>query len=114
MGYAIRGLKLFFTSEVHAIYHSVAALLVIAMGYIFNVNLTQWALLIIAIGLVFASEFANTVIERMMNFVHPDKHQQVEHIKDMAAGMVLFSSMIAVALGILVFAPYLKEYITLF
>ena len=108
---AFRGLILFFTSELHALYHSIAAVIVIAFGFIFGVNLTEWAVLTIAIGLVFTSEFANTVIERMMNMIHPDRHQEVGRIKDMAAGMVLFCSLIAVVLGILVFSPYILEFI---
>ena len=108
---ALRGVKLFFTSELHAVYHSIAALLVIVAGIVFGVNPMEWVLLVIAIALVFVSEFVNTIIERIIDIFYPEKHAKVGKIKDMAAGMVLFSSLIAVILGVIVFYPYIIAFI---
>ncbi len=107
LGFAIKGIKAFFSLELHAIYHSVAAVAVIVAGIILGVNRYEWALLIIAISLVFICEMLNTTIEWIMNLLHPQHHKKAAMIKDLAAGFVLFSSFMAVILGIIVFYPYI-------
>lgn len=103
--YALRGLGFFYRSEIHALYHGLAAALVIAAGFIFNISRLDWMIVIIAIALVIISEMINTAIESLLDFIHPEKHPHVGNIKDLTAGIVLFSALIAVALGIFVFYP---------
>lgn len=107
LGFAGKGLRYFFKQELHAMYHSIAAIAVVAAGSIFDVSRTDWAILIIAIALVFTSEIINTTIEKFMDLLHPQHHPKAGLVKDLAAGMVLFCSFIAIILGIIVFYPYI-------
>ncbi len=107
MRFAVKGIAAFFRSELHAVYHTLAAIAVIIAGFAFGVNRYEWAVLIIAITLVFISEIMNTAVEKMMDLLHPGRHEQAGLIKDLAAGFVLFSSFTAVILGIIVFYPYI-------
>lgn len=105
--FAIAGLRRFFFSELHALYHTIAAIMVIILAIIIDVNRWEWGLLIVAIALVFFAEITNSVVEAIMDFLHPDYNVNAGRIKDMAAGLVLFCSIVAVILGVLVFYPYI-------
>ncbi|MDK2864504.1 MAG: hypothetical protein PWP37_696 [Thermotogota bacterium] len=58
--------------------------------------------LVFAVFFVLLGEALNTVIEEMMNVIHPDKNEHVRHVKDASAGMVLISSIFAVSVGAVV------------
>lgn len=90
-------------TEVHARLHLTAAVMVLFAGWIFDFSLFEWLFVIISIGLVFLAEIFNTVLERMMDFVHPDVHPEVKVIKDMAAGAVLWISFIVFIVGLILF-----------
>jgi diacylglycerol kinase (ATP) len=55
--------------------------------------------------LVWVAEIFNTVIEQVMDFISPTYHPQVAFIKDLAAGAVLISAVIAAITGLIVFIP---------
>lgn len=38
-----------------------------------------------------------------MDFIHPDYHEQVKVIKDMAAGFVMLAAIIALIIGVMIF-----------
>lgn len=97
------GLRIFMKTEVHARLHLTAAVMVLFAGWIFDFSLFEWLFVIISIGLVFLAEIFNTVLERMMDFVHPDVHPEVKVIKDMAAGAVLWISFIVFIVGLILF-----------
>ena len=63
----------------------------------------------LAIGLVFMAEMANTAFEKLLDLIHPEHHPLVGRIKDMAAGMVLVSSLMSVVIGVIIFLPKLIE-----
>lgn len=103
INHAWSGLRIFMKTEVHARLHLTAAVMVLFAGWIFDFSLFEWLFVIISIGLVFLAEIFNTVLERMMDFVHPDVHPEVKVIKDMAAGAVLWISFIVFIVGLILF-----------
>lgn len=103
INHAWSGLRIFMKTEVHARLHLTAAVMVLFAGWIFDFSLFEWLFVIISIGLVFLAEIFNTVMERMMDFVHPDVHPEVKVIKDMAAGAVLWISFIVFIVGLILF-----------
>ncbi|MCF8330978.1 MAG: diacylglycerol kinase family protein [Bacteroidales bacterium] len=107
LSYAIAGLKKFFLSELHALYHLGAAIIVIAFAFFFDINRWEWCVLMVAIAIVFLAEIINSVVEHIIDFLHPAHDVNAGRIKDMAAGLVLFCSIIAIILGVLVFYPYI-------
>ena len=66
-------------------------------------------LLLLVIGLVWVTEMINTVVEKIMDHVAPERHPRIKWIKDVAAGAVLVSAIIAVIAGALIFFPYLQR-----
>jgi diacylglycerol kinase len=85
--------------------HLVAALFVIVVGLYVELVLIEWALIILVIGIVLISEMFNSVIEQMIDYIKPEIHPTAKLIKDIAAGGVLVSSIIAVIIGLIIFLP---------
>jgi len=48
-----------------------------------------WALNVLALALVLATELVNTAIERVCDRLHPARHEAIRMVKDCAAGAVL-------------------------
>lgn len=107
--YAFKGLKLFFATQHNSWIHVFAACTVIAAGFIFGITKTEWLFVVVAIALVLITEILNTAIEFLVDFVSPDYNELAGKIKDLAAGAVLFASLMAAVIGVLVFGSYLVE-----
>lgn len=103
--YAFNGLRTLIVGEVNAIIHLIAAIAVTIAGIFFHIELYQWALIVFAVGLVFAMELINTAIERMADFVSPEKKQAIKTIKDLSAAAVLVSAIAALVIGLIIFIP---------
>ena len=61
----------------------------------------------LAIGLVLGIEGVNTAVEKVADFIHPEFHEKIGFIKDIAAGAVFFAAMTAIAVGCLIYIPKL-------
>ncbi|MEK7599202.1 MAG: diacylglycerol kinase family protein [Patescibacteria group bacterium] len=84
-----------------------AACLVIAGMFYFPTSRLEKIALLITIFSVLILELINSVIERMMNFIQPQKNTQVRIIKDLAAAVILLASFGAAIIGAVIFWPYL-------
>lgn len=74
-------------------------------GFYFNITRTEWLFQILSIGLVMSIEGLNTAIEKVADFIHPDYHERIGFIKDIAAGAVLFAAFTAIAIGLIIYLP---------
>jgi len=104
---AFRGIAALLKSEVHARIHLVATVVVIALGWWFEISRGEWIAVVLATGLVWVAEALNTAIEYVADLAHPDEHPEVKKLKDLAAAAVLFASIVALVVGLLVFWPRL-------
>jgi diacylglycerol kinase (ATP) len=50
-------------------------------------------------------EGLNTAVEKIADFIHPEFHNRIGFIKDIAAGAVLFAAFSAIAVGALIYVP---------
>ena len=80
----------------------VIALIVIALGFLFKVSITDWLFLTFAIMLVFIAETINTAIEEAVNLVTKEYNPIAKIAKDVAAGAVVLSAINAVIIAILI------------
>ena len=103
--FAFKGIFYFLKTQHNALIHAVATVLVIAAGFVFGVSRTEWALLVLSMGIVWTAELFNTALELLTDLVSPGFHQQAGRIKDMAAGAVLTAAIAAAVIGMLVFVP---------
>lgn len=89
--------------------HLVIAFLVIIASLIFRVNAFEMGILGVMILLVITAEMINTAIEEMVNFVVSEHKKEAKIAKDVAAGMVLLTSVGSLIVGFLIFAPYILK-----
>lgn len=103
---AFRGIISAFVTEGHMRFHFVAAFFVLLFAYISKMDATQWSVLILTIGIVFASELINTAIEQVCNLYSTEQNPLIGKIKDISAGAVLITSIaaIGVALSLFIFS----------
>lgn len=81
------------------------AILVIAAGFILNISIDEWCIVLVCIAMVLSLEAVNTAIEKMGDAVKPGYHPLVGKAKDVAAGAVLIASIFSGIIGILIFVP---------
>lgn len=105
--YAGRGIRTLIVSQHNAWLHAAATLLVVAGAVGFGIGRLEWLVLILTIVSVWTAESLNTALEFLCDVASPEFHPLVEKAKDVAAGAVLICAIGAVAVGALVFAPYL-------
>lgn len=107
VGFAVKGaIKLITTEHSVMVQTSIAVLMVIA-GIYFDIDRYEWMFQIFAFGLVLSIEGLNTAVEKVADFVHPDYHERIGFIKDIAAGAVFFAALTAIIIGLFIYLPRL-------
>ena len=105
--YAIKGIYHLFRYEHNAWIQAIAAFIIITLGFILHFSKTEWALIIICIGLVLMAEILNTAMELLVDLVSPEYNELAGKIKDLSAGAVLISSIVSLIVGLIVIIPKL-------
>ena len=106
-----RGIRLVLASQHNAKIHFTATILVVGAGILFEVTSLEWVILVFAMGLVWSAEAFNTALEFLADAVSPEPHPLIGQAKDIAAGAVLAAALAAAIVGILVFQPYLLDFL---
>lgn len=107
--YAFQGMFSLFRFENNAKIHVLAGSAALVAGFLLGLNTTEWCILVIQIALVMAAEAFNTAIEKLCDFVSPEKHPVIGSVKDIAAAGVLIMAIAAVVTGLLLFVPKILE-----
>lgn len=106
-GYAWAGLRRAWSEQPNLRFHTVAAAIVIAVAFYFQVSAGEWVALGLTIGLVVTAELINTAIENLVDLISPENNPLAGKIKDVAAGAVLVSAVTAIVVGCIIFAKYI-------
>lgn len=107
MVFAAKGAWKLISTEHSIMVQSSIAVLVTILGFYFDISKTEWLFQTLGIGLVLGIEGLNTAVEKMADFVHPDYHEKIGFIKDIAAGAVFFAAITALSIGCIIYIPYL-------
>lgn len=105
IGFAFKGAFKLITTEHSVMVQSSIAVLLIIAGFYFQISREEWIMQILAFGLVLGIESLNTAVEKIADFIHPEFHNKIGFIKDIAAGAVLFAAIAAIAVGLLIYVP---------
>ena len=108
-GYAFSGLWYALRTQRNAWVHVTIAILAILLGIVLRISAVEFAMIFVAITGVFIAEMFNTVLELCIDLASPEYHPLAKIAKDVAAGAVLLSAMLAVVIGLFVFGPHLWE-----
>jgi len=113
-GYAFAGWAYVLRSQHNAWIHGLFSVVVLGLGLWLKIELTEWAILILTIMVVWMAEFFNTALEAIVDMVSPDFHPIAKVAKDVAAATVLVGAIGAVLVGLLILGPPLWEKILIF
>jgi diacylglycerol kinase len=102
---AFNGIGYFFKTERNGKIQAAAAVSAILAAFWLHISAVEWILILFCIAAVIALEMVNTAIEHLCNHVHEAYHPSIKIIKDVAAGAVLFASIISVITGLVIFIP---------
>jgi diacylglycerol kinase len=105
--YAGKGIvKIFRKGKIFKVQLIIFALILIA-GFVLHISRLEWLITLLAGGMVLSLEMINTAIESVVDLVTEEFKVLAERIKDIAAGAVLISSLIALIIGLIVFIPHI-------
>jgi diacylglycerol kinase (ATP) len=107
VGFALRGALLLIRTEASIKIQVFIAVVMTLAGFYFEISTSEWIFQIFAISLVFGIEGANTAIEKLCDFVHPNFDKKIGFIKDISAGAVMMVSIGAVIIGLIIYLPKL-------
>lgn len=102
-GYAFKGIAVAVKEQLNLKIHLLALIVTSAAGIFFELNYIEWSIVFLTFGLVIVAEMLNTAIEYLVDLVSPQFNPAAGKIKDVAAGAVLISAIIAVAVAISIF-----------
>ena len=105
IGYACKGAFLLLKTESSIKVQFVIAIIVTVSGFYFDISAIEWMMQILAIGLVISIEGLNTAIEAIADFIHPERHDKIGFLKDIAAGAVFIASIAAILVGCIIYYP---------
>ncbi len=105
--YAWHGLVYAVRTQRNARVHMALGSAAIILGLLLRISPVEFAMIFVAITLVFIAEMFNTVAEACIDLVTKEYHPLARIAKDVAAGAVLLNAMLSVAIGLLVFVPHL-------
>lgn len=106
MTYAYQGAKKLITTEHSVMVQFSLGILMTIAGFYFGITKAEWIFQTFAIGLVMSMEGLNTAVEKIADFIHPNYHERIGFIKDIAAGAVFFAAITAIAVGLIIYIPY--------
>lgn len=101
--YAFRGVVYCINNERNMRFHLVAAAVVFAFSFFFDVTRAGYAALFLTFACVIMAELFNTVAEELCDMVAASFHPVVRIVKDMASGGVLAGAFFAVCVGAALF-----------
>lgn len=104
--FAVKGAIKLVTTEHSVMVQFSLGIIMTILGFYCNITTTEWLFQTLAIGLVLSIEGLNTAVEKVADFIHPNYHERIGFIKDIAAGAVLFAALTAIAIGLIIYIPY--------
>lgn len=104
-GYALEGIWNAIVKERNLKFHIFAAVLVTIAGFWTGLSLTEWYIVIILFGIMFALEIMNSAVERVVDLVTSEYHPLAKQAKDLAAGAVLIFALACAVIAFFIFIP---------
>ncbi len=103
--HAFAGWNYVLKTQENAWLHVLATGLVLLLASWLGLPARDWAVLILAIALVWAAEFINTSLEAVVDLASPTRHPLAKVGKDVGAAAVLIAALSALVIGLLILGP---------
>lgn len=103
--YPISGFRYAYKNEQNLAVDIGIAMIVIIFGVLFKINITEWAILSLTVGLVISLELINTAIEATVDLVTEKYHPLAKVAKDTSSAAVLILAVVSIIEGVIIFLP---------
>jgi diacylglycerol kinase (ATP) len=104
--YAVRGIGYALSGSNLRIQLGCASVAAMA-GFYYRISTSEWLIIVLCIGSVLSAELMNTAIEKIADFIHPQKDERIGQLKDIAAGAVLLSAIASLITALIIFVPHM-------
>lgn len=111
--YSIEGLIYAYRYEQSLWLHGGFSLITIIFGIIFQIKLSEWAIVFIALGVLLSMELINTAIEAAVDLVTLEIHPLAKVAKDCGSAASFVMTFVAIVICLFVYGPYIMRIIEL-
>lgn len=109
--YACRGIRHVFVNEQNFRVQLYVTVLVLAMVWFFQLRKSEMVVILLLILIVLILELLNGAVEKLSDVLKPRLHFQIEVVKDIMSAIVLVASLGSTLIGIIIFWPYIVQFI---
>lgn len=107
--YAFSGWWYVIRTQRNAWIHALITIAVIMAGLWLRLSTHDWALIALAISMVWTAEFLNTALEAIVDLASPQHNDLARVGKDVGAAAVLIAAAAAIVIGLLILGPPLWQ-----
>jgi diacylglycerol kinase len=108
--YAFTGWWFVIRTQRNAWIHAMVSIAVIILSIWLHLDPRDWAVITIAIAMVWTAEFLNTALEAVVDLASHHQHHELAKVgKDVGAAAVLIAAMASALIGLLILGPPLWE-----
>lgn len=109
---ARKGMRIVLKSEINIRVHICIAMIVIAFAFLLDFSMEKMCILLLTIAFVIVTEMLNSAIEFSLDAVFHNRYSKlVGMAKDISAGAVMFASVLAIIIGVLLFGTQILKFI---
>ena len=110
--YAFEGWWHVIRTQRNAWIHTVVSVIVLGLSFFLHLSAHDWAVILIAIALVWIAEFLNTALEAVVDLASPQQHELAKIGKDVGAAAVLIAAATSIVIGLLILGPPLWVWVS--
>jgi diacylglycerol kinase (ATP) len=104
--YAFSGWWYVIRTQRNAWIHLVVSIAVILVSFLLHISMSDWAMIILAIAMVWIAEFLNTALEAVVDLAaNHEQHALAKVGKDVGAAAVLIAAVSSIIIGLLILGP---------
>jgi len=108
--YAFSGWWFVIRTQRNAWIHTLVSILVVLLALWLGISRQDWAVIILAIAMVWIAEFLNTALEAVVDLASRHEQHELARVgKDVGAAAVLIAAGSSVLIGLLILGPHLWE-----
>lgn len=109
---ARKGMRLVLKSEINIRVHFCVAMAVLALAVVLDFSIERICILLLTICFVITTEMLNSAIEFSLDAVFHNRYSRlVGMAKDISAGAVMFSTVVAIVIGVLLFGSAILKFL---
>lgn len=107
--YAFSGWWFVIRTQRNAWIHALVSVAVVIISFWLKLSARDWAVIVVAIAMVWTAEFINTALEAVVDLASPQQHYLARVGKDVGAAAVLIAAASAALIGLLILGPPLWQ-----